>query len=141
MEISTQNTVTVLGLRKKIATDLDLARAIEQGFPISTIDRVTKLIAPKDPSFAFKLIPRPTLARYKREHRHLTLEQSDRVARLARVWVAANTVWKSAEATRRFLFEPHQLLEGRRPIDMAQTGIGARMVEDILGRLEYGSAV
>ena len=61
MEISTQNTVTVLGLRQKIATDLDLARAIEQGFPISTIDRVTKLIAPKDPSFAFKLIPRPTL--------------------------------------------------------------------------------
>jgi putative toxin-antitoxin system antitoxin component (TIGR02293 family) len=141
VEISTQNTAAVLGLKQKIATDLDLAMAIERGFPISTIESVTKLIAPKDPSFAFKIVPRPTLARYKREHRLLSLDQSDRVARLARVWAAANSVWKSKEATRRFLLEPHQLLEGRRPIDMAHTAVGARVVEEILGRLEYGSAV
>lgn len=140
LEISTQNTVAVLGLKQKIITDLDLAMAIEQGFPISTIESVTKLIAPKDPSFAFNIIPRATLARYKRAQRPLSLEQSDSVARLARIWALANSVWKSEEATRRFLFEPHQLLGGKRPIDMAvRTAVGARMVEGILGRLEYGS--
>lgn len=140
LEISTQNTAAVLGLKQKIVTDLDLAMAIERGFPISTIDNVTKLIAPKDPSFAFNIIPRATLARHKRDQRPLSLEQSDSVARLARIWALANSVWKGEEATRRFLFEPHQLLGGKRPIDMAvRTAVGARMVEGILGRLEYGS--
>lgn len=140
MEISTQNTAAVLGLRQKVVTDLDLAMAIEKGFPTSTIDSVIKRIAPKDPTFAYKIIPRATLARHKRANRRLSLEQSDSVARLARIWALANSVWKSEEATRRFLFEPHQLLGGKRPIDMAvRTAVGARMVEGILGRLEYGS--
>jgi putative toxin-antitoxin system antitoxin component (TIGR02293 family) len=142
MEISPQNTAAVLGLKQKIATDLDLAMAIEKGFPTSTIDSLIKRIAPKDPTFAYKIIPRATLSRQKRDNRRLSLEQSDSVARLARIWALANSVWKSEEATRRFLFEPHQLLGGKRPIDMAvRTAVGARMVEGILGRLEYGSVV
>lgn len=140
MEISAQNTAAALGFKQKIVSDLDLAMAIEQGFPINTIDRVVKLIAPENPSFAFEIIPRATLSRYNRSHRPLTSEQSDRVARLARIWTIAYSVWKSQDATRRFLFEPHQLLGGQRPIDMVRNNtVGARMVEEILGRLEYGS--
>lgn len=140
MEISVLNTAAALGFKQKIDSDLDLAMAIEQGFPINTIDRVVKLIAPENPSFAFEIIPRATLMRYKRSHHPLSSEQSDRVARLARIWTIAYSVWKSRDATRRFLFEPHQLLGGQRPIDMVRRNtVGARMVEEILGRLEYGS--
>ncbi len=33
------------------------------------------------------------------------------------------------------------MLEGRRPVDVVlATDMGARLVEDILGRLKYGSA-
>lgn len=139
LDISTQDTAIVLGL-KKITTDLDLVMAIEKGFPVSTIDKAVKVIAPQEPSIAFKIIPRATLARYKRSQQTLSVEQSDHVARLARVWTVAYSVWKSEKATRRFLFEPHQLLGGKRPIDMARTAVGAKMVEDILGRLQYGTA-
>jgi putative toxin-antitoxin system antitoxin component (TIGR02293 family) len=140
MTVSTQDIVSVLGLSQKAKTGLDLAAAIEQGFPVKTVDRIAKLLAPDDPSFAFMIVPRATLARQKRARRRLSLEQSDRAARLARVWTVAISVWKSPEATRRFLFEPHQLLEGRRPIDVTRTAVGARMIEEILGRLEHGSA-
>jgi|APSaa5957512622_1039677.scaffolds.fasta_scaffold40900_1 putative toxin-antitoxin system antitoxin component (TIGR02293 family) len=140
MEMSIQKTAAILGLEQSISTDLDLALAIERGFPISAFDHVVKLIAPKEPSFAFKIIPRSTLMRYKNDRRKLSLKQSDSVARLARIWAIANSVWKSQGATRRFLFEGHQLLGGKRPIDIAlRTAVGARMVEDILGRLEHGS--
>jgi len=125
---------------RKAKTGLDLAEAIERGFPVTTVDRIAKLYAPGDPSFAYMIVPRATLARQKRARRRLSLEQSDRAARLARVWAVALSVWKSPEAARRFLFERHQLLEGRRPVDVARTAVGARMLEEILGRLEHGSA-
>lgn len=140
MKVSPIDTANVLGLKQKIVTDLDLDRAIKRGFPVSTVDNVRKWIAPKDPSFAFKIIPRATLARYRGSQRLLSSKQSDLVARLARIWAAARSVWKSEDAARRFLFEPHQLLEGTPPISMIQTDVGVRMVEDILGRLEHGSA-
>jgi uncharacterized protein (DUF2384 family) len=36
---------------------------------------------------------------------------------------------------------PHPLLEGRTPIDVAETDLGARRVEDILAALEYALPV
>ena len=46
------------------------------------------------------------------------------------------------EAARRFLGEPHPLLRNRVPRELAiESDIGARAVEDLLGRLKYGSAV
>ena len=40
------------------------------------------------------------------------------------------------------MFEPHPLLHGRRPIDVVlENELGRPVVEGILGRLQYGSAV
>jgi putative toxin-antitoxin system antitoxin component (TIGR02293 family) len=141
LKINPTDTANILGLKQKIETNLDLYKAIEKGFPVSTVDHVRKRIAPKDPSFAFTIIPRATLARYKGTQRLLSSQQSDLVARIARIWTAACSVWKSEDGARRFLFEPHQLLEGKAPISMIRTEAGAIMVEDILGRIEHSSAV
>ena len=139
MTVSTQDIVAVLGLKRKGATSLDLAEAIEQGLPVAAADRIVKLLAPEDPSFAQRIAPRATLARRRRNNSRLSMEEGDRTARFARIWSQALSVWNSAEAARRFLFEPHQLLEGKRPVDVIRTAVGARMVEEILGRLEHGS--
>jgi putative toxin-antitoxin system antitoxin component (TIGR02293 family) len=65
----------------------------------------------------------------------------DRGARLARLWAFATDVWGSQSAAQRFFAEPHPLLGGRVPMELAtETEIGARTVEDLLGRLKYGSA-
>jgi len=39
---------------------------------------------------------------------------------------------------RRFLHEPHAMLEGRSPVSVALTELGARRVEDLLWRLFHG---
>ena len=61
--------------------------------------------------------------------------------RLARVSTMALDVWKTDVAARAFLFRPHPMLEGQRPVDVARaTDLGAQLVEGILGRLKHGSA-
>lgn len=131
----------VLGLsRRRIETTFELAEALEKGLPVSSLERVCRLIAPNDPKFRDVLVARATFAR-RRQQKRLSLEEGERVERLARIWALALEVWGDAVATRRFLSEPHPLLHGRQPIDVAaRTEVGARMVENILGRLKYGSA-
>ena len=112
---------------------------IEEGLPLKALERLSTRIAPSDAAFKFRIVPKATLARYSTR---LNGAQSMRIARLASVWAAARKVWGSDEETRDFLFRPHQLLEGRRPIDVAiENELGGELVRDILGRLEYGSAV
>ena len=131
----------LLGLgRRGIETNLELATALERGLPVGAFDRVCRLVAPDDPGVRDLLVARATLARRKRERR-LSSHESEKVERLARVWAMALDVWKAPEAARRFLAEPHPLLGGRVPREVAaRTDLGARTVEDILGRLAYGSA-
>ena len=49
----------------------------------------------------------------------------------------AEEVWESREDARQFLTTPHALLDGERPLDLAQSELGARRVEELLWRLEY----
>ncbi len=135
----------VLGLRlsRKSTTPFQLISSIEAGFPIETVDRLARAIAPSDPEFRHRFVPRATLARRKSsETPRLSAGQSDRLARIASIWAHALSVWKGEDPARAFLFRPHPMLEGRRPIDAALgTELGAELVEQILGGLEYGSAV
>jgi putative toxin-antitoxin system antitoxin component (TIGR02293 family) len=114
---------------------------IENGLPVAAVEHLCRVLAPGDANFKHLIVSRPTLARRKRQHAKLSAEESDRLVRLAKVWTFAREVWGSDEEARAFLFRPHMMLEGRRPIDVVLgTDIGARLVEDILGRLKYGSA-
>jgi putative toxin-antitoxin system antitoxin component (TIGR02293 family) len=124
------------------ATPFWFISMIEGGLPVSALDRVSGLLAPADAAFRFRIVPKATLAR-RRKHadERLTAEESGKVARAARVWAFAREVWGSDEAAREFLFRPHPLLEGRRPVDVAlATELGGQLVEDLLGQLRYGSA-
>jgi putative toxin-antitoxin system antitoxin component (TIGR02293 family) len=51
-------------------------------------------------------------------------------------------VWGSEASARQFMFEPHMLLHGRRPIDVVlENELGRPVVESILGGLKYGTAL
>ena len=133
----------LLGIRQsdRPASLFDLIERIEDGLPIAVLDRVSASLAPLDVNFKYHIIARATLARRRKRHKRLSMAESDRVFRLAQVWVLAREVWGTDESARAFLFRPHMMLQGRRPIDVVLgTDMGARLVEDILGRLKYGSA-
>ena len=126
---------------------MTLMSEVEKGLPLSALDRIVRSLSPGDGSFAFRLVPRATLARRRKDAAspdagsRLSPEEGARVARLAEVWAFAREVWGSDDAARDFLFRPHALLEGRRPIDVVLANeFGRPLVDGILGRLKYGSA-
>jgi putative toxin-antitoxin system antitoxin component (TIGR02293 family) len=53
----------------------------------------------------------------------------------------AESVWEDHADAQRFMTTPHPLLEGRTPIDVAATDLGARRVEDVLAAAEYALPV
>jgi uncharacterized protein (DUF2384 family) len=158
-----QSVSTILGIKE--TGPLLLSSAVAKGLPLSSLDRVVRVVAPADNKFAYHIVPRATLARRRRawatfrdhktgkgqkltpstEHHaagRLSAEEGMRLTRLATVWAMAVNVWGDTEAARQFMFEPHPLLHGRRPIDVVlENELGRPIVEGILGRLQYGSAV
>lgn len=129
---------------------MSLSSEVQRGLPLAALERVSSALAPGDTTFSFRVIPRATLARRKKalaESRtapsaRLSSDEGARVARLAAIWSLALEVWKSEEAARRFLFKPHPLLEGQSPFEVVLANeFGRPPVEEILGRLQYGSAV
>ena len=129
---------------------LPLMSAVEHGLPLTSLDRVVRSVAPSDSKFAFRIVARATLARRRkslavardRAESRLSADESTRLARLAGVWAMALEVWGDEDTARRFMFEEHPLLHGRRPVDVGlENELGRPVVERILGRLQYGSAV
>lgn len=118
---------------------LDLIHLIDRGLPLTALDRVAETIA-GDTSFKYRIVPKASLARRRQTHR-LSADESERLARIARIWVAARAVWGSDEETRAFLNRPHPLLGDHRPLDLVVTSeMGAQLVDEVLGRLQFGTA-
>jgi putative toxin-antitoxin system antitoxin component (TIGR02293 family) len=97
----------------------------------------TSLGIPMD-SLAVRVgISRPTLHRRKGQGR-LTSDESDRLVRFARLMGMAVQALGTEQDARDWLGSPQHGLGGVIPLDYARTEIGAREVEDLLGRIEYG---
>lgn len=121
---------------------LALARSVEDGLPIAAVDRIASAVAPGNASFRYRLVPKPTLERRKRKGERLTSEEGNRLARLAKVYGMARTVFGVEGKALDFLSRPHPMLEGEAPLEVAlATGPGADEVMNLLGGLAYGVAV
>jgi putative toxin-antitoxin system antitoxin component (TIGR02293 family) len=61
--------------------------------------------------------------------------------RLARITALVQWVWADEKIAREFLWRPHSELNGRRPIEVALTELGAREVEEVIERGLHGLPV
>ena len=73
--------------------------------------------------------------------RQLTLDETDRAARLTRVQTLAEDTFGDHEKANRWLRRALTELGGEAPLDIAQTGAGARVMVTILGKIAWGAAV
>jgi putative toxin-antitoxin system antitoxin component (TIGR02293 family) len=85
----------------------------------------------------YRIVPETS---YKRRRDKLSAEESARTERLARIYATAQHVLNSEEEARLFRHTPHPLLQGRSPLDVSMTELGARQVEELHWRLYYGIA-
>lgn len=132
------NTSAELFLSLRVTNPAELRDAVRQGLPFSALEELTRQleISPQQCSAVLGIPPR-TVARRK-EARQLNPQESDRLYRVARAASQAVAVLGSLDKARLWLKAPNRALGGDRPLDLLDTEIGARQVEDILLRLNYG---
>jgi putative toxin-antitoxin system antitoxin component (TIGR02293 family) len=70
----------------------------------------------------------------------LSIEESDRVVRLARTQAVAEDVFGNVEHANLWLREKLEILDGKAPLDVARTEAGARLIEQLLARIDWGAA-
>lgn len=125
-------------LEVELRSDLDLAEAIHDGLPTRAVYAIlaSGLLEPAE--LYDLVIPRRTLAHRKQKRQRLTPEQSDRLARVVRVIARAEEALGDEDKAARWLRKSNRGLAGRRPIELLDSDVGARMVEQLLTRIEHG---
>ncbi len=115
-----------------------LIAIIQAGLPVRELEQLQVSLDLPAGILGTKLgISKATLHRRKASGR-LRPEESDRVVRFARLMGKAIEVLETEENARRWLTSAQVGLGGAIPLDYAETEVGAREVEDLLGRIEYG---
>jgi putative toxin-antitoxin system antitoxin component (TIGR02293 family) len=119
-------------------TPADLIEAMSGGLPFAELEQLqSSLGLPLDRLAARLGLSRATLHRRKSQGR-LNREESDRVVRFARLFGRACEVMEDESAARAWLQSPQLGLGGAVPLEFAETEVGAREVEALLGRIEFG---
>lgn len=120
--LSEENVATIIG-------------GLQSGLPISSVDRVVAVmgITRATLSALIHVSPR-TLSRRET----LNVPESERLFRISALFQRALEVLGESQEARNWFTEPKKALGGHSPLEYADTEIGAREVEDLLGRIEHG---
>ncbi len=91
----------------------------------------------EDEIFAL-VVPKRTLARRKAASEPLTIEETDKAIRLERIAVQAERVFGEPEKAHRWMRKAKRELSGETPLAYLASEAGARVVEEMLFRIEHG---
>jgi putative toxin-antitoxin system antitoxin component (TIGR02293 family) len=128
-------------LRRAITSELELVEAVRAGFPAAALDHLVEELAGAVGSQAaiYEVVGSVrTLQRKRAARLVLSPDESDRLARLARLVVRAEEALGDREKALRWLTRPNRALEGQRPLTLLDSDAGALAVERVLGRIEHG---
>ena len=116
-----------------------LMRAVEHGFAYDAFDVLRQASGlSSDAISAWLQLPQRTLTRRKQQRRFAP-DESDRLLRAARVLGRALELFEGdRSAAIEWLTSPLPALGDEQPIEVARTEVGAREVENLIGRIEHG---
>ena len=125
-------------LGRALTNDHEMRDAIREGFRPAVLEELMRAsgLTLKELADSLDLSVR-SLQRRRRGGR-LARYESDRLFRLARLMAIANEYLGSKERAIRWLKRPNRALGGVAPVAAIDTELGARQVENILGRIAYG---
>jgi putative toxin-antitoxin system antitoxin component (TIGR02293 family) len=117
----------------------ELIARIERGLPYSALEHLQRNAGlDSDVLLQWIQIAPRTLARRKAQGR-LSPEESDRLLRAARVFGRALQLFDGNRAAAvHWLLSKPRALGGATPIEVSRTDLGAREVENLIGRIEHG---
>lgn len=136
--VTADKIAAVMGLTQAPQSMAGLEDMVAKGLPKSalkaSVDHVAHSPAERR-ALLYKIIPEAT---YKRRRDRLTPEESERAERLARTYATAQHVWNSDEDALTFLHTRNRSLQGRTPLEVSMSELGARRVEQLLWQMFYG---
>ncbi len=127
-------------LGREIRTHVQLEECAREGFPVGVLQELIERAVILPGELYGWIIPRRTLAHRQKNQQRLSLEESNRVSRLARIYAMALETLGDDEKAKRWLRRPLRQFRGRTPMEMLETDLGAYQVEVLLGRIGHGLA-
>jgi putative toxin-antitoxin system antitoxin component (TIGR02293 family) len=124
-------------LGRPLGTDSDLREAIREGFPHAVLQNVMRAsgLSLEELASALDLSSRSL---QRRRRGRLARFESDRLYRMARLMALARQTLGDGGRAVRWLKRANRALGGVAPLAAIDTELGARQVENILGRIAYG---
>ena len=125
-------------IRRRGASSAVTIETVREGLSVDVFKTVAANLEMSDRQLAGVLkIPDRTLDR-RLKHGVLSPEESDRLARVAKILQRAHEVFGNAEKARGWMNTRLAAFDGETPLQRADTSLGASQVEDVLGRIDYG---
>ncbi|QJD79481.1 type II RES/Xre toxin-antitoxin system antitoxin [Spirosoma rhododendri] len=119
-------------------TPLQLIDRSREGLVGTEAGQVASLLDVSDKEMARLL--NQSVATFHRQARlgRLDPSTSERLLLLSQLAVYGASVFQDRGKFNRWLRRPLRLLENRSPLDLLDSSTGVRLVEDLLGRIDYG---
>jgi len=115
-----------------------LIERVREGLPFSALSAVMAQYAiSRDVACTILHLSRRNFLR-RQEQNRLSLDESDRLYRFARVLAHANRVFEDREESAEWMRTPNAALGKQQPLTLLDTDIGVQQVDEILGRIEHG---
>jgi len=131
-------TTTVLKRPQAFATVHQQIGRIQAGLSFRAVQNLQKALdIPLETVASVLGMSRATLHRRKRQGK-IDEDESEKLVRYQRLLKKAEDVFGDGKSAREWLRHKQAGLGKAVPLDFARTEIGAREVENLLGRLEYG---
>lgn len=130
-----QEILRVHGLR----SDRDLVTLVEERLATEAVEGLRGSGLTDDEVYSL-IVPRRTLTHRRARREPLSREESDRAVRLARIAALAEQVFGAADRGWHWLRATKRQFHGRSPLQLTATEAGARLVEELLYRIDEGMA-
>jgi len=119
------------------ASDQDIHELIEAGFSASSVKALCDLgaitLLERD-----QIIPLEGLNTRLARGQRLTVEESDRLFRIAHIIAMAQALFGNDEKAKRWLSKSKHRFSGKSPVGMLSTTQGTRLIEEMLIRMAEG---
>lgn len=122
-----------------VSTFPSMAQTIKAGLMPSSLYALQEMLGITKQELAARVnIPKATLDRRARLGQALLPDETERVLRLFRLFRIAEETLGNADKARLWFHTPSKALGGASPLEYADNEPGAREVENLLGRIQYG---
>jgi putative toxin-antitoxin system antitoxin component (TIGR02293 family) len=112
--------------------------AVERGVPLSALDEFAAYSGFAVKDLLEVVIPARTLKHRRQRQEPFSLDESDRLARVARLYDLGVRVFGNPDKARRWLSKPKHRFAERTPLAMMRTELGGRQVEEMLYQVDEG---